>query len=536
MKSWSKIYSNIPMPSFIEWLCLAFGLCFVYRYFWIFDDAFVYFRYIDNLLILNLGLVYNHGEFVEGFSSPFYLILLILFRLMNCSYLLAYYIIGFLSFTVFWLMLVILNRRLSPPSAPVINFPLVYLSFNYAVLSFFSSGVETPLVQVAAVAYALYILKPRSTILQIILASSPMIRHELIIPFGLCSLWAWFHHKYLPKKMLAMAFIFLASWIAFRIYYYADLFPVTFYLKDILWFEQGFKYIHNTFATYHLYSVFGLFLIFILLLKKKGIPLDSAKRLMILCGAAPIVLYVAKIGGDFRHYRYLAFPFCLSVCAFGGILEHLCQAWCPPRFIRLIPVLGIAVAMIVFSFYPPQLDRHPMSADVKHEMENGIIDSAMMRSGDTMERQIKIMTFTHERMLKYREENPVFEYKDTIASYNCGVNYMKFHIRCINIYGLTDGILARVEMSSDRPAHKHGLFPLAHHMVSIQKTAETIGPGMYRKLVGENGRPYWISSNFETIDEIEQKIYNEHDFIENLKSAFSFPRKIIPYKDPPQND
>jgi len=39
------------------------------------DDAFIFFRYADNLLA-GLGPVFNAGERVEGFTSPLWLLLL----------------------------------------------------------------------------------------------------------------------------------------------------------------------------------------------------------------------------------------------------------------------------------------------------------------------------------------------------------------------------------------------------------------------------------------------------------------------------
>ncbi|MEJ2085289.1 MAG: hypothetical protein P8Y44_06375, partial [Acidobacteriota bacterium] len=53
-------------PVAIEWIALAVGIGLTLWYRWLLDDAFVYFRYIDNFLFLKIGLVYNQGEFVEG--------------------------------------------------------------------------------------------------------------------------------------------------------------------------------------------------------------------------------------------------------------------------------------------------------------------------------------------------------------------------------------------------------------------------------------------------------------------------------------
>jgi hypothetical protein len=44
------------------------------------DDAYVYARYADNAAQLGRGLVYNAEEFVEGFTSPLWMLWLTLGR------------------------------------------------------------------------------------------------------------------------------------------------------------------------------------------------------------------------------------------------------------------------------------------------------------------------------------------------------------------------------------------------------------------------------------------------------------------------
>ena len=72
-------------PSALEWACLVAGLFFCLHYAWVLDDAFVYYRYVDNLLVLGHGLVYNQGEYVEGFTSPLWLLILTLLRLTTAD-------------------------------------------------------------------------------------------------------------------------------------------------------------------------------------------------------------------------------------------------------------------------------------------------------------------------------------------------------------------------------------------------------------------------------------------------------------------
>ena len=98
-----------------------------------------------------------------------------------------------------------------------------------------------------------------------------------------------------------------------------------------------------------------------------------------------------------------------------------------------------------------------------------------------------------------------------------------FNMRVVQSFGLTDGFLARVNMRSDKPAHKYGLNPLADDICRIDSQYPP-GRGMYRKAVADGRAPGWVAENIDSIEEIERKVYNRHDFIENLRLASAFPR------------
>ena len=376
---------RLRWPTPIEWVILAGGLFLVIHYAWMMDDAYVYFRYADNLLFLKRGLVFNAGEYVEGFSSPLWMVLLILLRLTGLNYWLMTRLVGLLTFGVFWWLLVILNRRLSPPQRPVVNVPLCYLALNYGVLCYFTSGLETPLIQVSAVLYALFVLNPASLVLQVLLAFTPLLRHELAVPFAMCLLWAWARRKKFPWCMIIAGVAITGAWEVFRVYYYADLFPNTFYLKDTSAYAQGLVYLQDTAVPYWLYPLLAASVAFVLIcvyadrrragagddtplpsreglgegldsrqnnphpalpLRGGGVVTGSMRlreRLIMLALALPIAFYVIRIGGDPRHYRYLAFPFCLCVCAGAGLIEQVLA-----RFpIRGRRVIGAVAAILI---------------------------------------------------------------------------------------------------------------------------------------------------------------------------------------------
>src|SRR5678815_1722287 len=93
---------GFPKPSALEWLCLAAGLVLTLQYAWFLDDAFVYYRYVDNLLFLGRGLVFNPGEYVEGYSSPLWALLLIPLRATHANWWLIVRAIGLLGFAGTW--------------------------------------------------------------------------------------------------------------------------------------------------------------------------------------------------------------------------------------------------------------------------------------------------------------------------------------------------------------------------------------------------------------------------------------------------
>lgn len=520
-------------PAPVEWFYLLGGMALIQWYFWWMDDAFIFFRYIDNFLFLDIGLVYNQGEYVEGFSSPLWTLGLALFRLTGASYWVVIRLVSIVSFVVFWLMLIQLNRRLSP-DADAINFPLAYLAFNYGVLTYFSSGMETTFLQIIAVAYALYIINPESLILQIMVALSPLLRPELLIPFGLCSLWTWLYYKTFPFRMVLIGIVSGGAWLIFRIYYYADLFPNTYYLKNMSDIKQGLYYLADTMNTYHFYVVAAVLALIVVLLKRKDVSLNISQRLMMIVTALPVILYVIKIGGDFAHYRYLAFPFILIVCASAGILEHLIKNFNLSSHAVLIPISGISISLIVFSFYPPQLQRHPFFINSKNATAtqvNKIYDAAQGN------KRTKVYPsyldwggrINIDIMRRYRSENIEFRYVDTIEPAGCRLSYVRFNKRVIHKLGLTEPLLARTDMKTDlAPAHKLGLRPLGDDIIKIYRTSDFVGRGMYRKAVEDGRAPDWIKTNLASIEIIEKKMFNRHDFIENLKLAFTFPPKITP--------
>jgi hypothetical protein len=412
------------------------------------------------------------------------------------------------------------------PRGTVINLPLLFLAANYAVLSYFTSGLETPLVQLMAVLYALYILDPSSRRLEVAVALSPLVRHELAVPLILVGAWSWYRQGRFPTRLKTLAVIFVGGWVLFRIYYYADLFPSTFYLKNLLSYRQGLIYLHQTLSTYHFYAIATLVAAGLVLLKKRGDKgLAVSARLIMLTVAASVTTYVVSIGGDPRHYRFLAFPLCLAVCSFAGVAEKLLQplsVWGQ----RVVLPAGLALLTLFFVGYPPQLDAHPVTLRENHQRVHRISDASYHRHMPRLRHKRWSKKANRQRMREFAEQNQEFRYERIGRGFWCVRIYRNFDRRMIQSLGLTDAFLARTEMEAKRTAHKWGLMKLAGDIAAVYRPVKQPGPGVFRFAVERNQAPQWIAANLDTIEVIEKKVFNRHRFLENLSLALTFPGKI----------
>jgi hypothetical protein len=515
----------------LEWFCLLGGLFFVNHYAWFLDDAYIYFRYVDNLLFLGHGLVFNAGEYTEGFSSPFWTLLLIPMRGLRLDYWLLTRLIGASCFFLFWLLAVRIRRASEIDATAGPNLPLCFLSFNYAVACYFTSGIETPLVQLSAALYAYFTLRPRGRWLQLLLGITPLVRHEFLIPFALAWAYAFWKNRRLPAWMLGSCVASLGGWMLFRIVYYADLVPNTFYLKDTTNWSQGWRYLWDTVDSLALYAILPL-LWGLGWLRRERLAATLAARLAMIAFALPVLLYVVRIGGDPRHYRYLAFPVCLLLFSTTGIAA----AWLAPLAARARSRVGtslsLATILLSFTLYPQQLGEHPLAGNVAHSPRWDINDAVVHRYHELLRQDPWALRGSDQldRYREYRERGRTRAYpRRPVIGWWCASLYAEFDRRAIHGLGLTDAILARVDMPADRPAHKMGLIPLATQLAEIyQRTPSQPRRGYFRAAVEQGAAPAWVAENLDSIEILEAKIFNRHAFLENLRLATTRVGRIRP--------
>ena len=63
-------------------------------------------------------------------------------------------------------------------------------------------------------------------------------------------------------------------------------------------------------------------------------------------------------------------------------------------------------------------------------------------------------------------------------------------------------------------------------MIRLQMEADSVEQGVYSDVIRSGSAPPWMKANRQTIELVERKVFNRHDFAENLRLAFTFLPRI----------
>ena len=327
---------NIKKNRFILLSIIAIGIGFIYSYKlkWVGDDIFIGFRYIQNFLAGN-GLVYNPGERVEGFTDFLWLMLVSFFANLHFDPVHTAQYLGIMSslgtLVISSLMVYKTSKRQNLFLIPFVTFALA-LNYDYNVWA--TGGLETSFYTFLLTAgfYVSFFSdlsqQKRLLLSGLFLSLAMMTRPDaLLITFGVNGLFIL--HLLLQKiqiKKIISLLLFLnaalvliyAPYFLWRYNYYGFIFPNTYYdkLGNESLFSKGFYYLWLYFKPH-----FTSFFIFILppivlfsLMKQKSMEkiktyLDSRQNAAfvtaIIIVYAYLIVFVAKVGGDFMHARFI---------------------------------------------------------------------------------------------------------------------------------------------------------------------------------------------------------------------------------------
>jgi len=246
--------------------------------------------------------------------------------------------------------------------------------------------------------------------------------------------------------------------------------------------------------------------------------------------------YVVKNGGDFVHYRYLAFPVLVTVSSLGGVIENALGS--PGRWRRWGAfAFGCASVVALFFSYPrAQLQQHPLRIPRSHDALQKyryrlIEDAASHRARFDLapgewDWDVKaIRRALGDRGLAYhRAEEHGW----------CRGAYERLDTYVVQSFGLTDAVLTHLPTLTPtiHSGHRWELALLARDLVDMRANGIFVGEGIHRAAVERGLAAPWIARNIDAIEEIERRIYNRHDFAANLRLALNgWPKLVVTLDD-----
>jgi arabinofuranosyltransferase len=293
---------------------------------WVADDAYITFRHIVQFLEGN-GLTYNTIERVEGFTHPLWAVLLCLFGWLGAPLPGIAVTLDLLCASALLISIALKEREHGP-----LALALVVSCSGF--IDFASSGLETPMTMLfvyiayqaptvlgapvrcgVALSFA-YLCHPDAALLAI----GPM-----LLLLAEASRIGWREARGSVVRFVAALAAAPLIWHAFRLFYYRDIWPNTYYAKNggSYW-SQGFSYLVD-FATYAPLSAAGVVVVIVL----AGADLmqrNDPSRFRRAAGFIAVVVHmaaIARVGGDFMGFRLLLPDLAAVAALCAGSLERL---------------------------------------------------------------------------------------------------------------------------------------------------------------------------------------------------------------------
>jgi hypothetical protein len=269
------------------------------------DDAFITFRYARNLAH-GLGLVFNPGERVEGYTTFLWTVLLAGAARLGLDIPTASVGLAFLATVGTLLLLFALGRRLFRDEWQALIAPLVFAGMG-AHARYVVSGMETALfVFLVTLGLYLYVRQVPPVWTGLVFGLSALTRPEAVLYLGVVVLFhllwspspAGFKDRLAGGYRIAAGFAVLyAPYFLWRYNYYGFLLPNTFYLKaggggPLLW-QRGWLLLEETLREASLELPLALAVL--------GAVAGRPRRLRLLWGlvVGVTLLYFVAVGGDF---------------------------------------------------------------------------------------------------------------------------------------------------------------------------------------------------------------------------------------------
>jgi arabinofuranosyltransferase len=313
-------------------LTIGFFVWNVHHYSFLGDDAFISFRYAQNLYE-GRGLVWNPGERVEGYTNFLWVLLMSVGMLLRLSPEAFSNIIGVASGAATLVILVRLSAKHAGRDNPLIWLAPLVLATSRTFTAWCTGGLATAFFTMLVLAALVRFAEERDKHIgfpcasSFIFALAALARPEgniFAATAGLFFLVEMLQRKRAPRAFLAWVLplvLIVGSHLVWRRAYYGYWLPNSFYAKvSGFWGEQAYRYFSMFHLDYRAFFFAPLALV----------PLIVVRRFIHVLSAAAVaayVLYVVYVGGDRFEFRFMVPVLPLFY-------------WLVVEGIRLLPSLG----------------------------------------------------------------------------------------------------------------------------------------------------------------------------------------------------
>lgn len=488
-------------------LIASYGYC---SYAWIADDAFINFRVIENALSGN-GLVWNIGERVQVFTSPFWMLLSLLASTITREVIFTTIALSFFlsAFTLYVLFLI--SRRNILVFLPCAT--LLLLSPSYR--DFSSSGLETPLLSTTLALFASAFLRQPERLRLIVLAASACIitRHDaflLTLPFVTL---AWLQHQASARRKLIDTIVGITPlliWTVFSLAYFGSAIPNTAYAKITS--RDGSVDLTN--QTLHYLGYMQHFDPLAILLLAASLSFcfitKSHARWPLAATFALFGTYLFHIGSDYMAGRFFLGPLVLSVFVLADLIARsriaiVINTSQMAKDFRVISIATLFVPNIALA--TAYLAPNNKSHYVLPFIHNGIVDERTFYYSHTDLLTLLATGVTHPFRTTGESISQQIG-KETKIVVSCHIGMIGYYadrrIRIVDPLGIGDAFLARLPPRPGelRIGHFERLVPrqyISSVLTSKNNFSDPIAAAFYNDIIEATQNPLFSWQRFRAI-------------------------------------
>ena len=458
----------MPKNKIIIFICLlAFFAIFnflrnSYLYTTILDDAYIFFRYAENIVNC-FGFVWNIGEApVEGYSSFLYLSVLIIAKFLAFDLELFAILFGTVTsaVTVYFAYLIydhLYPSSQSKTSANIIT--IIILSLSPAFTYWSAAGMETSFYSMFLLLTIYYFLKLPNSVIAIFLRGLLfgllcVIRFEAVLFFVTALYYLVKEEKSFFKiKVSRNAILFVigfsvifGAYFIWRWSYFGYFFPNTFYAKTGGGIQQivgGFLYIIEALKLFYGFGWIPIILV-ILFFRKS---MFTNKTIFLFSIGLVSLLTTVLIGGDHFHLGRFVLPvFPLLFIFFPPALDKMLTAQ-----ISHIKLKPSARAVILLVIVASLLVAKPVYQDATSGFQNLLQSKTetLVVYGESLEREI--IDWHHGFIIMGKTLKKIGNNYEYIACVPIGAIGYYSKMNVIDMVGIVDPVIAHEKLSTDHP-------------------------------------------------------------------------------------